>query len=707
MAEQLSRGVDYDPDAVTRPGSDSYIGPPTPPEPPRTKEILPREPVSIFTGSCVEGKDLPANCEDIVSIMDVGNYTFAIVCDGVGTGGAGRDAAQYSIELLNSRLLEITSHDPPLSHELTLSEINRIMKECSLEVFKKSKTHFRLQDMGSTATLVLIDRRGTENDEYPAYFGHLGDSRGYVKQPPAPIEAVTLDHSTYLNQLDEVAAREAQARMSNDPQAQRNYPMRHVLANHGAMGEQDAHPRTYLRMLRRGDRVLLASDGVTDQATEEILDRDLTRVTNPDETAQTIVRHSNEIESDEHHPLRGRKKPRRDDKASLVVVIGELDEAVAQQPESTPQESGPPTVAETPPQEPPAVLEPSTPPVPPEPTPSLEKQRKHEVTIGPLRFERMAPGSSLTLPPSVDHIIVNTSFMSPHIGHSVLVALGPKIEQSQGLNTRILDYAYVANARGIARRHGYEPGYVPLTLRAERIPKVWGKPVVRTAQLNIGRRETTMSDPEQQLDQKNPSEAGTYINDKGIVEGTIDAYHPYDTQSITVSINNEHGINLSTQGQDRESFYSIAPEVDSPDAIYTIAPEGGVHLSNDMLSHAAIHIHTTSGETFELRPTADGTLDVYDSSATLVARIQADLPHVYTQFGKDIPWDRNGTFSKEAHLGNFTSFFPKEVVIRKTRNGYLVQNPFVPVFHDGNALGENKDTRELKGRIQIETTPKQ
>ena len=176
-----------------------------------------------------------------------------LVCDGMGGAAAGDLAARIAAEAIKEQLVgagSAVTDSPGESLESAVAGANGA-------VLAEAKAHPATRGMGTTCTaaIVLPDR---------FFVAHVGDSRAYLLRD-GRLQRLTRDQ-TMADQLVEAGALR--------PEDVSSYPYRHVLLQ--AVGTHSTiEPARFELPLRRGDRILLCSDGlhgpVPDQEIAQIL----------------------------------------------------------------------------------------------------------------------------------------------------------------------------------------------------------------------------------------------------------------------------------------------------------------------------------------------------------------------------------------------------------------------------------------------------
>ncbi|MET3963381.1 serine/threonine protein phosphatase PrpC [Marmoricola sp. OAE513] len=173
-----------------------------------------------------------------------------LVADGVGGGAAGEVASATAAYALAGTALMRRGEDPAqvLAAGFALAQA-QVHAGVDLDPSRSG--------MATTLTSVVTD--GTR-----FVLGHLGDSRGYVFRD-GELNRVSTDHTYIQNMLDEGRLDEA---------GSAEHPWRNVVLR-VVNGHADVEPDLVELDLVVGDRVLLASDGLSDLVTEDEIARTL------------------------------------------------------------------------------------------------------------------------------------------------------------------------------------------------------------------------------------------------------------------------------------------------------------------------------------------------------------------------------------------------------------------------------------------------
>jgi protein phosphatase len=175
-----------------------------------------------------------------------------LVADGVGGGAAGEVASATTAYAVSAVAMARRDDDPTR----VLADAVRTAQE---QVRRGVELDGARAGMATTLTAVL-----TNGERFA--LAHLGDSRGYVLRGDELIQ-ITRDHTYVAHLVDEgrLSAGDAE-----------HHPWRNVVTR-TVNGDPRAHADVLPLALRPGDRVLLASDGLTDLVGEGELHDHLVR----------------------------------------------------------------------------------------------------------------------------------------------------------------------------------------------------------------------------------------------------------------------------------------------------------------------------------------------------------------------------------------------------------------------------------------------
>ncbi len=176
--------------------------------------------------------------------------TLLVVCDGMGGSNAGEVASRMAVDAIIRTFAAEEGHDLEAALEHAVQTANA-------EVHEHSGTRADLKGMGTTCTVAAFK-------EDTLVLAQVGDSRAYLVRD-GRLRQLTEDHSLVAQLLARGQITPAEAR--TDPR--RNVVTRSV----GVAPDLDVDVKAFPEPLRPGDTILVCSDGLHGQVTEEELVR--------------------------------------------------------------------------------------------------------------------------------------------------------------------------------------------------------------------------------------------------------------------------------------------------------------------------------------------------------------------------------------------------------------------------------------------------
>ena len=175
---------------------------------------------------------------------------FFIVADGMGGHAGGQEASQIAIEAMESYLVKYwddSMSSPQLLEEAFIKANDAILAD--------QREHPDRADMGTTAVVVIF----RDGEEKP-WCANMGDSRLY-KLGGEKLEQITEDQTWVAQAVRQNALSREEARV---------HPWRHVLSQ--CLGREDMGTVALVDFtLQAGDRLLLCSDGLTEELPDEAI----------------------------------------------------------------------------------------------------------------------------------------------------------------------------------------------------------------------------------------------------------------------------------------------------------------------------------------------------------------------------------------------------------------------------------------------------
>ncbi|PMB22928.1 Stp1/IreP family PP2C-type Ser/Thr phosphatase [Fischerella thermalis] len=197
-----------------------------------------------FTGISDPGL-IRSNNQDAYYIDPEGR--FFIVADGMGGHAGGEQASQIAACEVKKYLLDNWD-----SSKTSAQLLEDALWQANQAILQDQESHPERSDMGTTAVVVIF-RPGE-----PPWCAHVGDSRLY-RFRDSQLQQITEDHTWVARAI----------KMGDiTPDEARIHPFRHVLSR--CLGREDLHQIDLQQLdVKSGDRLLLCSDGLTEELVDE------------------------------------------------------------------------------------------------------------------------------------------------------------------------------------------------------------------------------------------------------------------------------------------------------------------------------------------------------------------------------------------------------------------------------------------------------
>ncbi|MGH9109312.1 MAG: Stp1/IreP family PP2C-type Ser/Thr phosphatase [Acidimicrobiales bacterium] len=188
------------------------------------------------------------------------------VADGMGGHVGGDVAASVAVDTLRRSF----------RGQPTVEGLRRAVAEANAAVWRRGQDQSGLRGMGTTLTATAVV--AADDGRQVIALANVGDSRAYVFTRGRAIQ-VTADHSLAEEKVRQGELTEAEAAI---------HPHRHILTR--ALGvSSDVDVDLWELHLGEGDRILLCSDGLTNEVTDERIGEALRSVPDPTDAARTLV----------------------------------------------------------------------------------------------------------------------------------------------------------------------------------------------------------------------------------------------------------------------------------------------------------------------------------------------------------------------------------------------------------------------------------
>lgn len=220
--------------------------------------------IRATAGACTHVGQIRQGNEDSFVAID-GLY---VVADGMGGHSAGEVASEIAVRTL----AEIhTSTNPGMT---TPTQVADAIATANTAIFLESLDDSEKAGMGTTLTALVV----TDPAAHEVVIANIGDSRTYLWRSGA-LRQITVDHSHVQTLVERGAISAAEARTHY----QRNIVLRALGIDTSI--DVDLFPMTVLD----GDRFILCSDGLVDEADDTEIENELRMTSEPQQLAQSLV----------------------------------------------------------------------------------------------------------------------------------------------------------------------------------------------------------------------------------------------------------------------------------------------------------------------------------------------------------------------------------------------------------------------------------
>lgn len=204
--------------------------------------------------------------QDAALVLELPGGGLYAVADGMGGHAAGEIASNVALDAMSEAYLSGRGTPP--------ERLARAIQAANAAVVQRATG--QASGMGTTMVAVVLDGAG-------AIVGHVGDSRAYLLRGGA-LSQLTQDHSWVADQV-------RQGLLS--PEEAQGHQWRNIVSN-ALGGEERARLDLFGLPLRRGDRLLLCSDGLTVVVPDHDIQELLSTFSDPAEAARALVAAANE-----------------------------------------------------------------------------------------------------------------------------------------------------------------------------------------------------------------------------------------------------------------------------------------------------------------------------------------------------------------------------------------------------------------------------
>ncbi len=219
----------------------------------------------VIRVGCRSAQGLRPNNED--SFVADAEHQLFLVADGMGGQERGEQASGMAAEII-PRIV----HDRLAAHDDAPGAVRQALAEANAAIVRAGQSQPVGRRMGTTA-VVAVQQGGQ------MFVAGLGDSRAYLVRDHS-VEQLTVDHSV------------AQALVLSGaltPQEARQSPWQHVLHKFLGCAEMAEGPEVRPFTPKAGDRLVLATDGMTNHVEDGDLIAGAQECTDPQSWAESLV----------------------------------------------------------------------------------------------------------------------------------------------------------------------------------------------------------------------------------------------------------------------------------------------------------------------------------------------------------------------------------------------------------------------------------
>ena len=207
--------------------------------------------------------------EDAVETASFGSTHLLVVADGMGGHAAGDVASELATTTI-SETVSTAIDDGRTDYEAMLNEA---LVSANDAIFEEAEETNAQRSMGTTAVTAIVEAD-------TAIIANVGDSRAYRVNDE--LTQITTDQSFVQELIDEGEI---------TPEEAKTHPQRHVLSQ--ALGsEETVDPDTFSATVE--DRVLLCSDGLTEEVAEKTIAEILHEASDIEAAADKLIQRANE-----------------------------------------------------------------------------------------------------------------------------------------------------------------------------------------------------------------------------------------------------------------------------------------------------------------------------------------------------------------------------------------------------------------------------
>ncbi len=229
---------------------------------------LTQEPFSLSSSGITDTGLVRDHNEDSYSLLTLEDKSLFVVADGMG----GHDSGEVASRTAADTVCRVVQQEHK-RHDDLLPLVERAIREANKEVRQQGLE--KSSDMGTTLSVALISNN-------TAYIANVGDSRVYWMENGS-ISQITTDHSLVAKLVDAGKLTKEEARV---------HPRANLL--YRTIGTDESIKVDVFRVnLKKGGTLLLCTDGLWGEVTDEDIRRICDGTANAEEAAEMLVRTAN------------------------------------------------------------------------------------------------------------------------------------------------------------------------------------------------------------------------------------------------------------------------------------------------------------------------------------------------------------------------------------------------------------------------------
>lgn len=199
------------------------------------------------------------------------NLAIAVVCDGMGGAQAGNVASAVAVESFAAAVEDACKNGVPPDPERKQQLLRTACRTANNTVYELSCSNPEYQGMGTTLVAALVL-------SHEVYVINVGDSRCYILSD-GTLKQITSDHS-YVQALVNFG--------DITPEEARVHPKKNLITR--ALGiDESVRSDVFTAERKAGDKILLCSDGLSNMVPDDILQEELLKDANIEDSARALL----------------------------------------------------------------------------------------------------------------------------------------------------------------------------------------------------------------------------------------------------------------------------------------------------------------------------------------------------------------------------------------------------------------------------------